>query len=173
VSVAESGALSEMATAADLKQRLEAFFAAKFPSVIQPVWKRFIIQHGQLKILALAIAVVAWFVLAYNPHTIQRTFVIPIEYRNLPNALLLDETAPNEARVTLSGSERNFRFLEPGDLKVTLDLAAAHAGFQAYPITERNIRLPANLSPYRIEPSIIRLFLREQPSNVTASPVAN
>lgn len=37
--------------------------------------------------------------------------------------LLLDETAPNEARVTLSGSDRNFRFLDPGSLKVTLDLA--------------------------------------------------
>jgi uncharacterized protein (TIGR00159 family) len=170
VSVAEAGELTEMATATDLKQRLVAFFAAKFPNVTQPFWKRFLIQHGQLKILALSIAVVAWFVLAYDPHTLQRTFVVPTEYRNLPRDLLLDETAPNEARVTLSGSERNFRFLEPGSLKVTLDLAGAHAGYQEFPITDRNIRLPLNLMPYRIEPRIIRLYLRERSSDATANP---
>lgn len=173
VSVAESGDLSEIATATDLKQRLEDFFAAKFPRTTQPVWKRFIIQHGQLKVLALSIAVAAWFVLAYDPHTVQRTFVVPTEYRNLPSNLLLDETAPNEARVTLSGSDRNFRFLEPGSLKVTLDLAGARAGYQEIPITDRNIRLPLNLLPYRIEPRIIRLYLREQLADATAKPAAN
>ena len=173
VSVAESGDLSEIATATDLEQRLKAFFAAKFPRTTQPVWKRFIVQHGQLKVLALSIAVAAWFVLAYDPHTVQRTFVVPTEYRNLPSNLLLDETAPNEARVTLSGSDRNFRFLEPGSLKVTLDLAGARAGYQEIPITDRNIRLPLNLLPYRIEPRIIRLYLREQLADATAKPAAN
>ncbi|HRX77450.1 MAG: DNA integrity scanning protein DisA nucleotide-binding domain protein [Planctomycetaceae bacterium] len=171
VSVAEAGVLTEMATATELRQRLDEFFANRFPRVAQPVWERFIIQHGQLKILALTIAVLAWFVLAYDPHTVQRTFVIPTEYRNLPAALLLDETAPNEARVTLSGSDRNFRFLDPGSLKVTLDLAEARAGYQEFPITERNIRLPLNLVPYRIEPRIIRLYLREQrPDSYVPTP---
>ena len=173
VSVATSGVLTEMATATDLKLRLEEFYAAKFPSVTQPAWKRFLIQHGQLKMVALTIAVAAWFVLAYDPNTVQRTFVVPTEYRNLPSALLLDETAPNEARVTLSGSDRNFRFLDPGSLKVTLDLAEARAGYQEFPITDRNIRLPTNLMPYRIEPRTIRLYLRPQPSEAVAKPAAN
>ncbi|MDA1054452.1 MAG: diadenylate cyclase [Planctomycetota bacterium] len=172
VSVAEAGTLTEMATADDLKRHLKKFLSAKFPHVTQPFWERFLIQHGLLKILALAIAIVAWFVLAYDPHTIQRTFVVPIEYRNLARGLVLDETAPNEARVTLSGSERNFRFLEPGSLKVTLDLTDARAGYQEFPITDRNIRLPTNLAPYRIEPRFIRLYLREQPSESTVKPEA-
>ncbi len=163
VSVAESGKLKEMATAAALKRDLDKFFATTFPRVTQPFWKRFIIQHGRLKLLAVAIAIVAWFVLAYDPHTVQRTFVVPIVYRNLPTDLVLDESAPDEVRVTLSGSERNFRFLEPSSLKVTIDLAGVQTGVQELSITDRNIRLPANLSPYRIEPKIIQLYLREHP----------
>jgi hypothetical protein len=163
VSVAESGELKEITTAAAMKDHLDNFLASTFPSVTQPSGKRYIRQHGHLKVLALAIAIVAWFVLAYDPHTVQRTFVVSIEYRNLPKDLVLDEAAPDEVRVTLSGSERNFRFLEPGSLKVTLDLAGARTGVQELPITDRNIRLPANLFPYRIEPKIIPLYLREKP----------
>ena len=164
VSVAEAGKLKEMSTAAELKRHVETFLSSKFPSVAEPTWRRRLTQHGHLKLLALALAVAAWFVLAYDPNTVQRTFVVPLEYRNLPNKLVLDETVPNEARVTLSGSERNFRFLDPASLKITLDLAEARLGFYDLAITERNIQLPMNLSPYRIEPSVIRMYLREKPS---------
>ena len=163
VSVAESGKLREMATAAELKRRLEEFLSATFPSTTQPPWKRLVTQHGRLKILAVVVAIFAWFALAYDPHTIQRTFAVQVEYRSLPDSLILDERAPNDARVTLSGLERNFRFLEPSSLKITLDLGDVRAGTQDFPITESNIRIPANLSPYRIEPRVIRLYFEERP----------
>ncbi len=164
VSVAESGKLKEMATAADLKHNLDKFLASTFPVAKQSSWKRFLLQHVQLKILAVTIAVVAWFVIAYDPNTVYRTFVVPIDYRNFPAGMELDENAlpPTEARMTLSGSDRNFRFLEPSSLKITLDLADARLGPQSFSITERNIRLPNKLSPYRIEPRTIRMSLRPQ-----------
>ncbi len=160
VSVAEAGALSQMSTASDLKQRLEEYFKTASPTTSQPLWRRFMIQNGRLKILSLVIAISAWFVLAYDPHSVQRTFAAPVEYRNLPEDVELDETAPSEARVTLSGSERDFRFLDPGSLKISLDLANVHAGFQEVVVAEPNIRLPSNLALYRIEPRVMRLYLR-------------
>ncbi len=172
VSVAESGKLVEVPTAADLKWRLANYQEATFPDASQPFWKRTMVQHGFLKVSALLIAILAWLVLAYDPNTIQRTFLVPIEYRNLPNHLVLDERAPAEARVTLSGSERNFRFLDPGTLRVTADLSDAEGGFEEFSV-ESNLRLPANLTPYRIDPRIIRMLLRERPStekNGTAPP---
>jgi hypothetical protein len=164
VSVAESGKLREVATAADLKRRLDTFLHSIHPSTPEPLWRRIVIQHGRLKLLAIAIATLAWFVLAYDPHTVQRTFVVQIEYRNVPADLLLDENAPDEARLTLTGSERNFRFLEPGTLKITLDLTDVSPGFQQFPLTESNIRLPPNLSAYRIEPRVVDLLLLKQPA---------
>ena len=102
----------------------------------------------------------AWFVLAYDPHTVQRTFAVPVEYRNLPEVVDLDETAPSEARVTLSGSERDFRFLDPGSLKISLDLAQVEAGFQEVVVAGSNINLPSNVTLYRIEPRVMRLYVR-------------
>ncbi len=136
VSVAESGKLAEMPTAASLKQRLEKFFASAFPAVTQPLWKRVILQHGRLKLLSVSVAIIAWFVLAYDPNTVQRTFVIPIEYRNLAKGIELDVTAPHEARVTLSGLERHFRFLDPSSLKITLDLTDMRIGFHEIPVSD-------------------------------------
>ena len=128
----------------------------------QPLWRRFMVQHGRLKILSLVIAITAWFVLAYDPHSVQRTFAVPVEYRNLPEDVELDETAPSEARVTLSGSERDFRFLDPGSLKISLDLTDVHVGFQEVVVAEPNIRLPSNLALYRIEPRVMRLYVRSR-----------
>jgi len=173
VSVAVGEKLTEVATAADLKRRVDRYLSSISPQATQPLWARIVLQHGMLKLLAFSIAVVAWFALAYDPHRVQRTFAVPVVYRNLPSNLVLDETAPNEARVTLSGLERNFRFLEPGGLRIALDLADVKGGYYEFPITEEHISLPANLSPYRIEPAVIRLYLRQRMPDEGRTPQAS
>lgn len=162
VSTAEAGKLRVAASAASLKNRIEQFYSARLPEADSSGWRRFITKHGTTKVFALALTVIAWFALAYNPSTIQRTFVVPIEYRNLPEDIQLDPDAPNEARMTLSGSEGNFRFLEPATLKISINLGNVQSiGPQQITITEDDIRLPANLTTYRIDPRIIRLNLRK------------
>jgi uncharacterized protein (TIGR00159 family) len=160
VSVTDSGKLQEIPTAAVLKNKIDNFFMAKFPKKADSIWHRFVASHWRLKMLALLLSAAAWFVLAYNPSTIQRTFVVPIEYRNLPKNLVLDDYAPNEARVTLSGSERSYRFLDPGTLTISIDLSDATSQYQPISITDQNMRLPANVTIYRIEPRIIHLNLK-------------
>ncbi len=146
VSIAEAGKLTEMSTATDLKEQLDKSLETAFPKTAQPLARRLFVQHARLKILSFAIAVAAWFALAYNPHTVQRTFAVPVEYRNLPAAVELDEYARSEARVTVSGSERDFRFLDPGSLKISLDLANVEVGHQEVVVAERNLNLPSNVT---------------------------
>lgn len=174
VSVAEEAKLRRVRTASDLKNRLNDYLNETFPEVTQSLWNRVLIQHGHLKVVSLVVAMIAWFALAYDPHTVQRTFVVPIEYRNLPPALELDRSAPTESRVTISGSERHFRFLDPATLKVTLDLTGATTGYEEFGVSDRNIKVPANLSLYRIEPRVVRLYLA--PANETppaATPIGS
>lgn len=159
VSVALSGQLVEIANAASLKQRLEDFQKTVLPETTVPIWNRVLLEHAGLKVLSLLIAAVAWYALAYDPHTVQRTFAFPIEYRNLATHLMIDDGAPIESHVTLSGSDRDFRFLDPAAVKITLDLSNSLAGYHEIPLSAKNIRLPANLTPYRIDPRTIRLRL--------------
>lgn len=160
VSVAEAGELVAIDSPSILKQRIESFFERRSPVQNRSAVKQTLLRNGWLKLIAVALTVIAWFVLAYDPQTIQRTFVVPIEYRNLAPEHVLDERAPAEARVTLSGSERSFRFLEPGTLKISINLAEASLGTQEIAITDRHIRLPQNLSLYRIDPRVIRMDIR-------------
>lgn len=160
VSIAEAGKLMEMSTASDLKEHLNKSLETAFPATTPSLSRRLFVQHASLKVLSFAIAVSAWFVLAYDPYTVQRTFAVPVEYRDLPEAVELDGTAPSEARVTLSGSERDFRFLDPGSLKIALDLSNVDVGFQEVVVAEPNIRLPSNVALYRIEPRVMRLYVR-------------
>lgn len=160
VSISEAGTLIPMPTASDLRQRLSAFQAAVWPEEDQPVLQRVLFENVQLKFLSVLIAIIAWYSLAYDPSTVQRTFAFPIVYRNVAKNLSIDERAPTECRVTLSGSDRDFRFLDPTTVKITLDLSEETEGYQEIPLSEKNIRLPTNLTPYRIDPRTVRLMLR-------------
>lgn len=175
VSVADSGHLKEMSTAAALKSRIERFLVAKFPEKSPATWKRFVVHHWREKFLAVALAIAAWFLVAYNPSTIQRTYPVPLEYSNLPDRFVLHEMAASEARITLSGSERNFRFVDPGSLRVTIDLQNAKTGQQEFAITERNINLPSNVSLSRVVPSSIwvNLELKKRPQDAAESGQTN
>ena len=171
VCVAQAGTLKEMPTPTDLKDCLDANFASVLADARQPVWKQILVDHAGLKVLSLIVAVAAWFVLAYDPHTVQRTFIVPVEYRNVAKQLEIGGSAPNECRVTLSGSDRDFRFLDPASLKVSVDLGSSQAGYHEILLSEQDMRLPANLYPYRIEPRVIRLTMNPKlPESTPATP---
>jgi YbbR domain-containing protein len=151
-----------------LKVRLEQFMATKFPQQRESWWQRFVVRHWPLKVISFALAIVAWIAFAYNPSTIERTFVVPIEYRNVAPDLVLSDDAPAENRVTLSGTEPAFRLLEPSTLTISINLANATEGPQAIAIQQKDVNMPANLSLYGIEDNVIRLQLRKRPETPPA-----
>ncbi len=94
-----------------------------------------------------------------------------MEYRNLAKQLEIETNAASECRVTLSGSEGDFRFLDPGSVKVGPDLTNASVSVHEIQLSKKNIRLPANLLPDRIEPRTVRLDLQShtnEPAPVSA-----
>ena len=84
--------------------------------------------------------------------------------------MLVDEYAPTEARITLSGLERGFRFFDPAILKVVIDLNGFRAGALEIPVTDKEVRLPANLKIYRIEPRNLYVTLRKQREQPAETP---
>jgi diadenylate cyclase len=164
VSVAERGKLKEMRTAADLKGRFERFFEDRFPVKTEAAWKRLATHHARLKLLALFLAVVAWFLLASSIEKMQISYVVPIEYRNIPENAHIDEWAPAEAIVTLSGSERAFRLFDRRLLRISVDLSEARNGTEQISITEKNVTRPPNVNVDRIKPNEIRVRLKSPPS---------
>lgn len=119
--------------------------------------RSFLFRHLRSKLLAVVIAFAGWLLIASDRDVVQRVFVLPIVYRNLPADVELPASVPTEARVTFSASERAFQFVAPSALKVSVDLRQASAGKDVFTLTESNVRHPSSLSVYRIEPRTIQL----------------
>lgn len=173
VSVAERGKLIEVPNAANLKGRVEKFLEDRFPQKLEETWRRFVTRDIRWKLLSIALAVVAWIVLAFSVERVQTSVVVPIEYRNMPELVEVTDSTPADALVTLSGSERAFRLLDRRELKISIDLAPAKDGSEVIPIRPEDVRVPVNLSVDRIQPSEIRVQFRFPPPEATPPPATN
>ncbi len=110
---------------------------------------------------AIGVAVALWFAFAYHTDIIQRTFVLPIEYRNLPNGLEIDEPKPTYAEATLSGPEQAFALLNPAAIAVSLkiDEAQGHEVLRWQTATNL-VNVPAELEIVRIKPDTVVVSVR-------------
>jgi diadenylate cyclase len=171
ITVAEDGRLERIGSVAHLKNRLERFYLNRFPQVSDRFseFRRLLRENARIKVLSIALACLAWFVLAHRTETIQRTFAVPLEYRNLPPGWAIEGEKPAEVMVTLSGSERAFHLLNPANLLVSVDLSKVREGVQRFPLSEEDLKRPANLQIYRIEPNTIAI--QAYPVGVVNLPV--
>ena len=69
----------------------------------------------------------------------------------------MDDTAPVEARITLSGFERAFNLLDPSTLKVSINLDDVGEGTQSIAIEPSQVKHPPDLDLFRTDPSILDL----------------
>lgn len=162
ISVAEGGRLRTMSSVAELKGRLEQFYASRFPMEAEPEWKRLFKQNARIKVFSVLLAGAFWFFFAYQAETVQRSYDVPIEYRNLPDGWILEGWRPVGARVTLSGHARSFELLNPASLMISVDLANIREGSQEVILMPEDLlrKRPSSLSVTRIEPNVIRLDAR-------------
>lgn len=123
----------------------------------RPRFMKRILRHPRTKAMALLISFLAWLLVASDRDVVQRVFVVPIEYRNVPAGIDLPDSIRTEARVTFSATDRAFQFVAPSVLKVSVDLSEAAQGKTEFTLTESSVRHPPTLSVYRIEPRMIRL----------------
>jgi uncharacterized protein (TIGR00159 family) len=172
VSVAQQGKLKKIGVPAILKSDIESFARSKLPMRKEKTWTRLVVSDWRSKFISVAMAAMAWLLLAYNPSTVQRIFDVPIEYRNVPPALELGVSAPLQTRVTLSGTEPAYRLLEPATLKISIDLSNAVEGVTTKHLTPKNLIVPSNLSVYRVEHATIALVLRKRDATPPLQPAA-
>jgi YbbR domain-containing protein len=139
----------------ELKKRLDRVSQLARPRDDTDGRRRLLVANFGLKLAAVLVACVAWFFIGFDAETVQKTFVVPIEYRNLSDKMDIDDSAPTEARVTLTGHERAFNLLAPSTLKVSLDLSDVAEGPQQIAIDESHVKLPSNLALFRSVPRVV------------------
>ena len=113
-----------------------------------------------LKILAIALASVLWLTVA-GEHVVERSLRVPLEFRNIPEALEIVGNAPDSVDVRLRGSSAVLSRVQSGEIVAVLDLATARAGSRLFHIRADEVRAPFGVEVAQVTPATLALELEK------------
>ena len=113
------------------------------------------------KLLALAIAILVWFVFSaqQRERISERSYRIPLSIANVPPGTLIASPLPPTIEVRLRGPFTALRQLDPVKLEAVVDLADAARGEGIHRLTPEDINVPEAVEVIAIAPSEIRIAL--------------
>ena len=122
------------------------------------ILRRVASQNLGLKILALALAVAAWWFVAGESKVLV-SFTIPLEIRNVPKGMTITNKSDWQVEVRLSGPSSLLSGMRASEISAAVDLSAAHAGRQFFTLDDRAVKVPPGIKVQRIYPSSIEVIL--------------
>jgi len=113
------------------------------------------------KLLALAIAILVWFVFSaqQRERISERSYRIPLSIANVPPGTLIASPLPPTIEVRLRGPFTALRQLDPVKLEAVVDLADAARGGGIHRLAPEDINVPEAVEVIAIAPSEIRIAL--------------
>jgi YbbR domain-containing protein len=120
-----------------------------------------ILRNLGLKLLALAIALVVWFLFAAQrrERISERTYRIPLSLVNIPAQMVIASPLPPSVEMRVRGPFRSLRQLDPAKLEAVIDIADATRGERPYRLAPEDINVPQEVEVLAILPSEIRIVL--------------
>jgi YbbR domain-containing protein len=122
------------------------------------ILRRFASQNLVLKVLALALAVAAWWFVA-GENKVLVSFTIPLEMRNVPKGMTVTNKAERQVEVRLSGPSSLLSGMRPSEISAAVDLTPARTGRQYFTLDDRAVKVPPGIKVQRIYPSSIEVIL--------------
>ena len=111
-----------------------------------------------LKVLAVVLAVLLWITVA-GEHIVERSLRVPLEFRNIPEALEIVGNTPDTVDVRLRGASALLSRVQPGEIVAVLDLGGARAGSRLFHLRTEDVRAPFGVEVSQIIPSTLALEL--------------
>ena len=122
------------------------------------VLRRLASQNLGLKVVALALAVAAWWFVAGESKVLV-SFTIPLEIRNVPKGVTMTNKPERQVEVRLSGPSSLLSGMRPSEISAGVDLSSARAGRQFFTLDDRAVKVPPGIKVQRIFPSSIEVVL--------------
>ncbi len=162
ISIAYEGKLRTLKNADELESALSRFLKEKFPEETYH-WSETLIKKNSFeKIIALVIAIVLWFLVAFPAETVQRDFVLSPGFHNIPENLVVENIVPKQLTVTLAGrGEHAFDRIDPNALEIAIDNSAIAPGVNTINVDETMVIRPLNLSVVKISPTTLQIRVKK------------
>jgi diadenylate cyclase len=156
------GKMSTIGDKDDLCSRIESHWektSSYLPKTFLQQFKWKIPSEISLSIL---LAFIFWVALATSHARIhERSVVVPVEYKAVPQNLVLAGNKPTEIKLYVAGPKSDLDALSASRLSVEIDLSKAMSGKQTLAVTEEDIDLPKRVRLLEMEPSSLSISLEE------------
>lgn len=152
ITVAREGKLRNVRNAHELKSIMGKFYEEEIPTKAQQLPYHWIRKNTFEKAVAVMLALGLWLAFGYQKESIQRDFMVPIEYRKISQEWEVEGFRDKEAAVTLTGPSQAFDLFDPSTLTISVDLSTLQEGQQEIVLSRDTIKIPSNLSLVKIQP---------------------
>ncbi len=122
------------------------------------ILRRIASRNLGLKVLALALAVAAWWFVAGESKVLV-SFTIPLEIRDVPRGMTMTNKPERQVEVRLSGASSLLSGMRPSEISAAVDLSGGRTGRQIVTLGERAIKVPPGIRVQRVFPSSIEVIL--------------
>ena len=159
ITLAHDSELQEVSDIGELKNIVTGLTKERVPSESHP-WKFIFLRNLGTKIISLAIAVFLWFLFIFQTGVINKDFLVPVEFKFLPNNVVVEGVNPNEISLTLSGDYGDFNNITSNDIKISFNASNFKEGWQRVRITPDIISPPPYLTVVNVNPKFFEYKLK-------------
>jgi YbbR domain-containing protein len=115
-----------------------------------------LVRHWELKILAIALAVVVWFFVVSADRS-QIGFPAPLEYVGLEPGMVLIGTPRESVDVHVEAARWAAARLTPATVRVRVDLSRTREGDNLLMLADDQVQTPAGVNVVRVSPNWVRV----------------
>jgi hypothetical protein len=107
-------------------------------------------------VASVALAVGFWFFVSVR-EKVEVGHLVPLVFERFPQRLVIDGAPLEAVYVRLRGNRQALESLDPQQLRVRVDLAAAHAGNNVLPLSAPQVVVPKGVSVIGFSPPAVNL----------------
>jgi len=123
-----------------------------------------------LKALAVGLATLLWLTVL-GEHVVERSLRVPLEFRNIPEALDIMGDPPAAVDVRVRGTSGLLSRLQPGEVVAVLDLASARPGSRLFHLRTDQVQAPYGVEVAQVVPATVALEIeRSGEATVPVTP---
>ncbi len=168
VSVARHGTIRQITDRKNFEEILYNFQKESTSAHQRRNLKSLFLSNLRIKMTAVLLSILLWFVLIHESVTIYKTFYIPVQYVGLADNLVVKDIEPEMVKVVLSAARRDFYFMDNQDIRIASklfsldDLQNSDEGRYETTITASDLSLPSGYTVVNIFPRNIRFHIEEK-----------
>ncbi len=122
-----------------------------------------IVNQWRAKVSALIVVSLLWLLLA-GQQDFERTFLVPLEVKNVPSKMVILEPLTPRIKVTVRGLRKDASTLSEKNVLAQIDLSMARLGRRTFPITRDDVQFPnERIQVVKIEPAQVEFKFKEKP----------